>query len=202
MVCVILSPDPVRLLTRPLSFFSFVYYIVFPINPTLWQNKPGLYKSPEQSVASLFTRWTGQFYARSKSSLDGRRVRKDPKFRRTMQEAGEFGKASKAVRELYWQMPEEKRKHGMYGRLTGKMRKLLKAGKSLEEAKLALMQELDMAAVADMQKPVQKNIPAAGFTEQLLQKVFAGEGNALPDVIFTERISRDEVVGRRTIKAE
>ncbi len=148
-----------------------------------------------------FYEMDGQFYARSKSSLDGRRVRKDPKFRRTMQEAGEFGKASKAARELYWQMPEEKRKHGMYGRLTGKMRKLLKAGKSLEEAKLALMQELDIAPVADMQEPVQKNIPAVRFAEQLLQEIFAGERNALPDIVFTEMISRDEVVGRRTIKA-
>jgi hypothetical protein len=133
-----------------------------------------------------FYEMDGQFYARSKSSLDGRRVRKDPKFRRTMYEAGEFGKASKAARELYWQMPEEKRKHGMYGSLTGKMRKLLKAGKSPEEAKLALMQEFDMAPAAGRQKPVQKDIPAAEFTEQLLHKVFSGERNALPDVIFTD----------------
>jgi hypothetical protein len=36
----------------------------------------------------------GEFYARKKSSLDGKRVKKDPRFRRTMYEAGEFGKAS------------------------------------------------------------------------------------------------------------
>ncbi len=147
-----------------------------------------------------FYKMDGQFYARSKSSLDGRRVKKDPKFRRTMQEAGEFGKASKAARELYWQMPAEKRKHGMYGRLTGKMRKLLKAGKSLKEAKLALMQEPDMAPVADMQKPVQKNIPATEFTEQLLQKVFAEERNALPDVVFTERQRGTPVLGTNAEK--
>ncbi len=119
-----------------------------------------------------FYKMDGQFYARSKSSLDGRRVKKDPRFRRTMYEAGEFGKASKAARKVYWQMPEEKRKHGMYGRLTGKIRKLLNTGKSLDEAKLVLMQEFGIAPEAGKQKPVQKDIPEIDFSERLLREIF------------------------------
>jgi hypothetical protein len=99
-----------------------------------------------------------QFYARRKSSLDGRRVKKDPRFWRTMAEAGEFGKASQLATEVYKQLPAEKRKHGMFGKLTGRMRKLMRDDKSSEEAKLELMKELGIALQPEMQHHAQKSI--------------------------------------------
>jgi len=119
-----------------------------------------------------FYEMDGEFYARKKSSLDGKRVKKDPKFKRTMEEAIGFGKASAAARAVYWALPEELRVHGFYGRLTGRMRKLMRAGKTAQEAQLQLLREL----CAEQRKTIEQNVAinnkAEDFAEQVLRQVF------------------------------
>jgi len=125
-----------------------------------------------------FYEMDGQFYARKKSSLDGKRVKKDPRFRRTMEEAIAFGNASAATREVYWALPAEQRVHGAYGRLTGRMRRMMRAGKTAKEAQLQLLRELCAEAVVPAQHDAPKKSKQYDFAEQLLKDVFAAEGKA------------------------
>jgi hypothetical protein len=123
-----------------------------------------------------FYQTDGEFYARKKSSLDGKRVKKDPRFKRTMEEAGEFGKAAKAAREIYCELPAKQRGHGVFGKLTGRIRKLIREGKGAEQAKRELMKEFGSALGENMQKTAQKDLEKIDPTEQLLQEVFTGDG--------------------------
>jgi hypothetical protein len=118
-----------------------------------------------------FYEMDGEFYARKKSSLDGKRVKKDPRFRRTMEEAIGFGKASTATRAVYWALPENMRVHGFYGILTGRMRKLMRAGKTAKEAQLQLLHELCAEAGALAKQDAPKKSQADGFADRLLKQV-------------------------------
>ena len=123
-----------------------------------------------------FYEMDGEFYARKKSSLDGKRVKIDPKFKRTMEEAIGFGKASTATRAVYSALPAEQRLHGVYGRLTGRIRKLMREGRTAKEAQLQLLRELCAEAGALAPKSVPMNSKRDDFAEQLLNDVFTAEG--------------------------
>ena len=129
-----------------------------------------------------FYEMDGEFYARKKSSLDGKRVKIDPRFKRTMEEAIGFGKASTATRAVYWALPEEMQVHGFYGILTGRMRKLMRAGKTAKEAQLQLLRELCAEAGVLAQQDAPKKKQAVDFADQLLSEVFATDSNTQPDV--------------------
>jgi hypothetical protein len=86
----------------------------------------------------------GIYYARAKSSLDGKRVKRDPRFARTMAYAGLFATASRLAASAYRQLPKEKREHAFYRKLTGIAMQSLRDGKTEEEVKglLALASEI------------------------------------------------------------
>ncbi|HVI48932.1 MAG TPA: hypothetical protein VM802_28960 [Chitinophaga sp.] len=71
----------------------------------------------------------GSYYIRLKSSLTGKRVKKDPAFRRTMENAGLLATASKMASGVYRQLPQQHKKHALYRQLTGKALLSLRAGK-------------------------------------------------------------------------
>lgn len=75
-----------------------------------------------------FYKMDGEYYARMKSSLTGKRVKKDRKFRRTMEYAGLMGQASKIAAGVYRLLPEDKRKHTLYRVMTGQVLRMLKDG--------------------------------------------------------------------------
>jgi hypothetical protein len=75
----------------------------------------------------------GKYYVRKKSSLTGKRVKKDKKFRLTMIYAGIMAQASKIASSVYRQIPKEERKHPYFRTLTGMAQKLLRKGVSAEE---------------------------------------------------------------------
>jgi len=77
----------------------------------------------------------GKYYVRSKSSLSGKRVKKDPAFRITMVNAGLLGQASKIGSFIYKSLPENFRQFWMYRAFTGEAMGMLKEGKSGEEAR-------------------------------------------------------------------
>ena len=63
-------------------------------------------------------------------------MRKDPAFKRTMANVDTFGIASKLVKYWYYRhIPKASRKHGLFGKLTGRVHRWLQEGKSKEEAK-------------------------------------------------------------------
>lgn len=60
----------------------------------------------------------GQYYIRAASTLDGKRVKKDPRFRKTMQYAALLTNASHIGSIVYNQLPLHRKKHTLYRTLT------------------------------------------------------------------------------------
>jgi hypothetical protein len=87
----------------------------------------------------VFYKMNGEYYARTKSGLTAKRVKKDPKFRRTMIYAGLLGRASKIGSVVYKALPAEFKEFWMYRSFTGEALKLLKGGMKDEEVAKRLM---------------------------------------------------------------
>ena len=148
----------------------------------------GIFKIIGTIGGITFYEMDGEFYARKKSSLDGKRVKRDPKFKRTMEEAIGFGKASAAARAVYWALPAELRVHGFYGRLTGRMRKLMREGRTAQEAQLQLLHELCAEHLIPEQQDGPGKRQADGFADQLLNEVFGSKTYVQSDILSLERI--------------
>ncbi len=78
------------------------------------------------------------YYARLKSSLTGKRVKKDPAFKRTMENARLLAKASKIASTIYRKLLRSQRNRSLYQQLTGKAMKLLKQGVDEKEVVTAI----------------------------------------------------------------
>jgi hypothetical protein len=70
----------------------------------------------------------GQFYVRTKSSLESERVKTAPEFEKTRMYASLLGKASKIGSQVYRTLTENEKKKYSSQFLTGKAMKMLKAG--------------------------------------------------------------------------
>ena len=68
----------------------------------------------------------GRYYLRSASSLDGKRVKKDPAFRKTMMYAALLAKASRIGSAVYAALPPDRKQHALYRKLTGEAMTWLK----------------------------------------------------------------------------
>ena len=88
----------------------------------------------------VFYKMDGEYYVRTKSSLTAKRVKKDPRFRLTMVNAGLMGRASKIGSVVYKALPVEFRKFWMYRSFTGEALKMLKGGMMEEEVREKLME--------------------------------------------------------------
>lgn len=75
-----------------------------------------------------FYKMNGKYYARSKSSLTAKRVKKDPAFERTRMYAQRLGLASKAAVRVYRSLPSQEREVAFYRRMVSKGLQLLKEG--------------------------------------------------------------------------
>ncbi len=94
-----------------------------------------------------FYEMNGSYYIRRKSSLCGKRVKRDPKFALTMVYAGIMGRASKIASAVYRLIPVEERVHALYRTLTGAAMQLLKQGMEWDKVLATLKQEF-LEAVA------------------------------------------------------
>src|SRR2546430_1503207 len=88
--------------------------------------------SYEKTLFDLVTSYKmrGNFYIRSKSSLTGKRVKKNPKFARTMANARKTGQASAIASGVYSQLPDGWKLHTLFRTLTGIAIRGLHAGKT------------------------------------------------------------------------
>lgn len=82
-----------------------------------------------------FYKMEGQYYARQKSSLTGKRVKKDPAFAETMRHAELLGKASTLASFIKRSFPKEGQCRELFRLLTGKVMRLMKEGVGEEEIK-------------------------------------------------------------------
>src|SRR5687767_11705908 len=120
----------------------------------------------------FFYKMDGQYFARTKTSLDGKRVKKDPVFRETMRHAALLGRASKLAAIVYRALPQEKKEPGLYKKLTGQVMRMLREGKMVKEV-LELLQpmkvkKVSVNVVAKNKNTVDKN----SFADVVLSLVF------------------------------
>ena len=73
-----------------------------------------------------FYRLHGEHYARTKSSLSGKRVKHDPAFKETMKYAALLACASKIASVIYRRLPAEQKSRKKYQAMTGQAMQLLK----------------------------------------------------------------------------
>jgi hypothetical protein len=109
----------------------------------------------------IFYKVGDKYYSRSKGSYkSAKHMRRNPKYKRTMENADRFGMASTLVREVYYQhIPKALRKRGVYGKLTGKVRDWLQEGRSREEALVLLIAHCQ--SFASTQSTTTENKPPA-----------------------------------------
>ena len=76
-----------------------------------------------------FYRMDGQYYARKKTSLTGKRVKKDPKFKRTMESARRLARGSQLASKVYRSLPRNEQVYALYKELKSVAVRALKEGK-------------------------------------------------------------------------
>jgi len=128
-----------------------------------------------------FYRMDGSYYARAKSSLDGKRVKKDPAFRETMRYAELMGKDSSIASLVYRSLPEGQKVKGLFRKLVAQAMRLLKENKTAEDTvellKPKMVQKVTVPIVCKKESTVEKVL----FAEKILSGMFgevmnAGEG--------------------------
>lgn len=70
----------------------------------------------------------GRYFMRSRSSLTGERVKKDPAFHKTMEYAALLAKASRVGSTVYAGLTAHQKQHALYRKLTGEAMTWLKYG--------------------------------------------------------------------------
>jgi hypothetical protein len=89
-----------------------------------------------------FYKMHGEYLARAKSSLSGKRVKTDPAFKTTMEYAGLLGRSSRLAAKLKTGLTLQQRKTIHHGKLTGRVQRLLKEGKTEEDILAMLRPDL------------------------------------------------------------
>lgn len=110
------------------------------------------------TIGSLtFYRMHEQTYVRQKSSLTGKRVKKDPAFKSLMANSGLMGQASRIAAVIYKQLPDTIRKHPLFRKITGEAYQLLRAGETAQ----AITHELTLQYLAPpiLHTPQQASAP-------------------------------------------
>ena len=85
----------------------------------------------------------GRYLARTKSSLTGKRVKKDKRFRRTMQHAVVLALAVKYVTPIYNALTDDWHCQDLHRKLTGMAVKLVHQGNTKEAVQQAMYAELE-----------------------------------------------------------
>ena len=95
-----------------------------------------------------FYEMDGKGYARHKSSLTGKRVKKDPRFKRTMQSAHRLGRGSQLASKVYRSLPKTEQVYNLFKELKRIAILAIKEGKGEMEVLRLLQQHLPTPAPA------------------------------------------------------
>src|SRR6476620_6421140 len=94
----------------------------------------------------LYYQWRDVYCIRTKGTLDKKRFYEDKAFESSLKRSVEFGEASKLAAEVYQLLPQELKKRGVIGRLTGWAHRGLMAGESKEAVRYELLLACGLAA--------------------------------------------------------
>jgi hypothetical protein len=127
-----------------------------------------------------FYKMEGEYYVRMKSSLTGKRVKKDPAFTLTMIYADLLARSSKLASVIYKDYPEELKGKGVFKKLVGAVMQLLKAGRPEEEIRFVL------SPVGGVEKEEEiSRADAVDFANEVLQRVF-GEKSVINEKLIMD----------------
>lgn len=116
-----------------------------------------------------FYKMHGEYLARAKSSLSGKRVKKDPVFKKTMEYAGLLGRSSKLAAKLKTGLTRQQRKTIHHGKLTGRIQCLLKEGKT-EEDILAMLRPDLLPETSSSEAKVTIKVKTEDKTQEAIQE--------------------------------
>lgn len=89
-----------------------------------------------------FYKMEGRGYAHKKTSLTGKRVKRDPRFKRTMQSAQRLGRGSQLASKVYRSLPRPEQVYGLFKELKRIAILAIKEGKSEVEVMMLLQQQV------------------------------------------------------------
>jgi hypothetical protein len=95
----------------------------------------GAYKITGTYDGVTYYQMEGQYYARAKSSLKGTRVKRDPRFKRTMEWAERLARGSQLASKVYRSLPRQEQVYVLFCNLKSATIQALKEGKGVEEVK-------------------------------------------------------------------
>ncbi|RPD39042.1 hypothetical protein EG028_20695 [Chitinophaga barathri] len=129
-----------------------------------------------------FYEMNGQYYARSKSSLSGKRVKTDPNFERTRMYSRRMGLASGTAAHIYRRLPRQERDVTFYRKMVSAGLKLLKTGCTEErlEAELKAMFQPEILAMQAMKEKLTTRKAAAQKRPE--STIMKPVGEAVPEV--------------------
>ena len=117
-------------LPKRFVLFRGLSSIVSPLKPTIMAIQCGKIHLSKTLGNITFYQMNGKWYARRKSSLTGKRVKKDPRFHKTRVQAGFFARGSKIAASVYRDLQEGQRELSHYRALVAAATKLLRAGRT------------------------------------------------------------------------
>jgi hypothetical protein len=128
----------------------------------------------------IFYIMDGKGYARKKSSLKGTRVKKDPRFKRTMQSAQRLARGAQLASKVYRSLPREEQVYGLFRELKSMAILALKEGKSEEEVVTLLQQRVGKET--DWEDPRHGRVEQSNSTRQ--KRAPAVSGSQRMPVLF------------------
>ncbi|WP_298738364.1 hypothetical protein [uncultured Chitinophaga sp.] len=101
-----------------------------------------------------YYRMNGKYYARRKSTLSRKRVKRDRAFALTRKYAALLGQASAIAAQVYRLLPKAQKKLDLYRAMTGQAIGMLKQGMNEGEIKARLEQDMNGTKVTVAAKPL------------------------------------------------
>lgn len=133
-----------------------------------------------------FYKMDGQFYVRIKSSLTGKRVKKDPAFRATMRYAGFLAEAARIASAIYGKLDADQKIKGLYRKMTGEAMRLLKADKTITEVTSLLEAKYVKIEAAAKELASEKLVNEVfSFAEAVLESIFTAPSAAVQYTVGT-----------------
>ena len=113
---------------------------------------------------ACFYKMDGQYYVRRKSTLSGKRVKRDKAFTLTRVYADLLGQASRLAAAVYRCLPREERKHAQYLAMTGEALRMLKEGVATEEISVRLEEAYVVKEESVLAADIAGDLPIPGIT--------------------------------------
>jgi hypothetical protein len=118
-----------------------------------------------------FYEMEGKGYARRKSSLTGKKVKKDPRFKRTMQSAHRFGRGNQLASKVYRSLPRQEQVYALFKELKSIAILAIKEGKSEGEVMKLLQQRVAKTNRVEKTKAVLVRPVVGSKTGQTLKRL-------------------------------